>query len=79
MEENNQNATLMTTSMDDEGHTILTYIPLSIDASVVGFFAKNGTCTNKEIIEYVLDCDESRVWNSMWETFMKDAQANSVE
>ena len=62
----NQNCCLMTTSIDENGKTILTYIPLNVDYSVVEFFLKNGTCTNNEAIEFELEQSADEFWGHMW-------------
>lgn len=66
MEDNRQNACLMTTSLDDNGKTVLTYVPLNIDYSVVQFFLENGTCTNNLAIEFELEESADEFWQSMW-------------
>lgn len=71
MNENTQNACLMTTSIDEEGKTHLTYIPLNISADVVDFFLKNGTCTNNQAIDFDdVDCSEEAFWAAMWADLM---------
>ena len=67
MEENRQNACLMTTSLDDNGNTVLTYIPLNVDYSVVQFFLENGTCTNNLAIEFELEESADEFWQGMWD------------
>lgn len=67
MENYRQNACLMTTSINEEtGKTMLTYIPLSIDISIVEFFLKNGTCTNKNVVEFELEVTADECWEQMW-------------
>ena len=67
MDEYKQNSCLMTTSTDKEtGKTVLTYIPLNIDYSVVEFFLANGTCTNNLAIEFELEESADEFWQSMW-------------
>ena len=66
MEEMRQNACLMTTSLDDDGNTVLTYVPLNIDYSVVEFFLKNGTCTNNLAVSFNLEESADKFWQGMW-------------
>ena len=67
MGEYNQNACLMTTSINEEtGKTMLMYIPLSIDVSIVEFFLKKGTCTNNSAIEFELETNAEEFWEEMW-------------
>ena len=62
-----QNSCLMVTSVDDEtNNTVLTYIPLSLDLSVVDFFLKNGTCENKNAYGFDIDQTEEDFWKTMW-------------
>ena len=75
MNENLQNACLMTTAIEEKtGKTVLTYIPLSIDLSVVDFFLKNGTCTNNHAIAFDLDETEEQIWTGMWEELEKNCE-----
>ena len=63
----NQNACLMTTAIDETtGETILTYIPLKIDLSVVEFFLTNGTCTNNLAVSFELEESADEFWQGMW-------------
>ena len=67
--DNQQNACLMTTSIDEEtGKTILTYIPLNVGYSVVEFFLENGTCTNNLAVEFELEESADEFWQGMWGT-----------
>ena len=62
-----QNSCLMTTAIDEEtGKTVLTYIPLNVDYSVVEFFLERGTCTNKLAVEFELDGSAEEFWTEMW-------------
>lgn len=73
MEENKtQNAALMTTSKDDNGVTHLTYIPLNIDSSIVEFFLKNGSCTNKRAIDFEIEEDKDEYWEGLWEYLLSN-------
>ena len=70
-----QNACLMTTSVDEEtGKTMLMYIPLNVDYSVVQFFIDNGTCTNKLAVEFELDVDAADYWSNMWKTLKESCE-----
>ena len=68
MEENkHQNSSLITTCVNEDGKTCVTYIPLNIDISVVEFFIKNGGCTNKEARWFEVDSDEDTYWQEVWD------------
>lgn len=67
--ENNyrQNCCVMTTSIDDKtGKTLLTYIPLSLDISVVEYLFKNGKCENKNVCEFEINQSAEDFWKTMW-------------
>ena len=74
MEEYKQNSCLMTTSLDEEGNTILTYIPLNVDYSVVEFFLKNGTCTNNLAVSFNLEESADEFWQHMWGTLEESCE-----
>lgn len=69
---NNQNATLMTTSIDDDGNYILSYIPLSIDIELLSHIIANGKSNNTEAVQLMLDCDENTYWKDMWDSFKEE-------
>lgn len=71
---NNQNATLMVTSLEDNGDYILSYIPLSIDMDLLQHILSEGKSTNSEVVQYVLDCDEKTYWKDMWESFKEEPE-----
>ena len=76
MNEKSQNATLMTTSIDEEtGKTMLIYIPLNVDISVVNFFLKNGTCTNNQAVEFELKVTGDEFWTEMWKDLTGEENA----
>ena len=67
MDEKRQNCCLMTTSIEEAtGKTMLTYIPLNIDISVVEFFLQNGTCTNNHAISFELEETADEFWQELW-------------
>lgn len=71
MEKNKgQNAMLVTTCVNEKGNTELTYIPLGIDYSMIDFFLKHGTCTNKEAINFEIDIDAEIFWKNMWKALL---------
>lgn len=73
MDKKMQNSVLITTSNNDDGETIVTYIPLNIDVSVVDFFLKNGGCTNKEALSFkIVDGDANMFWSEMWRSLKDD-------
>ncbi|MGN0245738.1 MAG: hypothetical protein ACI4DK_07215 [Lachnospiraceae bacterium] len=75
MNENLQNACLMTTCINEEtGKTELTYIPLAIDISIVEFFLENGTCTNNLAVSFELETDGKQFWKEMWEELEKSCE-----
>ena len=69
---NNQNATLMTTSIDDDGNYILSYIPLSINIELLTHIIANGKSNNAEVVQIMLDCDEKTYWKDMWDSFKEE-------
>lgn len=76
-EQKMQNACLMTTCRDENNNTILTYIPLNVDISVVEFFLKNGTCTNNQAIRYEIDASPEKFWETTWNTLLDEEEKHT--
>ena len=70
MEENKQNATLITTSVDDNGEINLTYIPLHFDIEALEYILHHCRAdNNNKAITFILDCDSSEeFWKDIWES-----------
>lgn len=67
MEENKkQNASLMVTTIDEDGKYHLSYIPLHVDEKLLDEILKNGQNENIEAISFDLDCDDGTFWKDMW-------------
>ena len=70
MEENKQNATLTTTSVDDNGEINLTYIPLHVDMEALEYILHHCRADdNNKAITFILDYDSAEeFWKDMWES-----------
>ncbi|MDD6827977.1 MAG: hypothetical protein PUE12_18060 [Oscillospiraceae bacterium] len=70
MEKNKQNATLMTTSIGDDGEVNLTYIPLHLNINALEYILQNCRADdNNKAINFILDCDSAEeFWKDMWES-----------
>ena len=70
MEKNKQNATLMTTSIGDDGEVNLTYIPLHLNINALEYILQNCRADdNNKAITFILDCDSSEeFWKDMWKS-----------
>lgn len=67
MEKNKQNATLMTTSIGDDGEVNLTYIPLHLNINALEYILQNCRADdNNKAITFILDCDSEEYWRDMW-------------
>ena len=67
MEKNKQNATLMTTSIGDDGEVNLTYIPLHLNINALEYILQNCRADdNNKAITFILDCDSEKYWRDMW-------------
>ena len=67
MEKNKQNATLMTTSIGDDGEVNLTYIPLHLNINALEYILQNCRADdNNKAITFILDCDAEEYWRDMW-------------
>ena len=75
--ENNygQNSCIMVTAIDDEtGGTTLSYIPLSLDVSVVDYLIDKGECKNKTVCMFDIDQTEEDFWKAMWENLKEQCE-----
>lgn len=70
MEENKQNVTLMTTSVDDNGEINLTYIPLHVDMEALEYILHHCRAdNNNKAITFILTYDSAEeFWKDMWES-----------
>lgn len=70
MEENKQNAALMTTSVDDNGEINLTYIPLRVDMEALEYILHHCRAdNNNKAITFILTYDSAEeFWKDMWES-----------
>lgn len=70
MEENKQNAALMTTSVDDNGEINLTYIPLRVDMEALEYILHHCRAdNNNKAITFILTYDSAEeFWKDMWKS-----------
>ena len=70
MEENKQNATLIATSVDDNGEINLTYIPLHFDIEALEYILHHCRAdNNNKAITFILPYDSAEeFWKNIWES-----------
>ena len=62
-----QNSCIMVTAIDDKtGGTTVSYIPLSIDISVVEYLINKSECENKNVCMFDIEQTEEDFWKTMW-------------
>lgn len=67
MNEKKQNCCLMITSSDKKEKTMLTYIPLNVDYSMLEGLLENGVCNNNVTISFELEESADEFWMHMWD------------
>ena len=66
MNENAQNACLVTTLYDENDTMMLTYVPLRITQEMLDFIQSNNNCDNKRGIQFELVISPEEYWSDMW-------------
>lgn len=62
-----QNASLMITTLEEDGANYVTYIPLHVDENLLDEILRNGQSENRNSVYFKIDCNNDTFWKDMWD------------